>query len=101
MKKMELSDRPQNSNEWSPAESAILSDVIRLIRGRQENGYPPEDCSVVFVPEEDAIEHTIDDEFVTMLLEELEEIQDNGRSFMSYHIAEATGDVEGMMGLNE
>lgn len=95
---------PNNSKAtpWSKEEYAVLDGIIELIRARASNGYDPEDAGVTFIIDADG-EETSDmsvEEFAEALLEELEDIQDGGRTFMQYHIDEAKGNIVGMMGID-
>lgn len=129
MKNMDLDAKQDiKARPWTEAEYAVLEGVINLIKARSENGYPeleedvgikmcnPDDApddlvtgeiavSFNIPPAEDGREPIItvvpSTDFAAALVEELEEIQDGGATFLNYHIDEANGDVAGMMGLGE
>ena len=90
-----------STRPWTLEERELLNQIYSLIKRRSDGGYPDlaSDCGMEVETDGEVLRVVPAEDFVNQLLEELDEIIENGPSMLSYCIAEASNDVPGMMGL--
>lgn len=92
-----------SATKWTPEQKTAINAVFALVKARVEGGYPDlsSDCGVTMEVEGEEVTLVPYEDFAKLLLEELDDVSEQGPSYLEYLVAEAKGDVRGMMGLKE
>ncbi len=93
---------------WSEEELAVIKGIEQLILGRVKCGFVGLTPTIQVPADEDDDEETNEqgfkyvysfEDFCEAIVEELDEIERCGKTFLSFSLAQVYGDMRGMMGL--